>query len=257
MCRSRRSRKGRSGCSAPPRIQPLSRPHPHRPHRLGHGQAEPERSRFSRATARSSKPAASPRCWPSAGSSAYPDRGGDSGDIVSPSPADQGLGRRHLLRSVGRYAAAGAADRSADAVDDLPHQRFPARRHRRRQGAEPRHPRPPVREAEGNVALKIEEADDKDSLDDRRRPRRIAARHPDRDHAPRRLRARRLASARRAEARRGGQLLEPIEEVVIDVDEEHSGVVVQKMSERKADMLEMRPSGGGALRLVFHARPAA
>ena len=50
-----------------------------------------------------------------------------------------------------------------------------------------------------------------------------------------------------------GQLLEPIEEVVIDVDEEHSGVVVQKMAERKADMLEMRPSGGNRLRLVFHA----
>lgn len=50
-----------------------------------------------------------------------------------------------------------------------------------------------------------------------------------------------------------GNLLEPIEEVVIDVDEEHSGIVVQKMSERKADMIEMRPSGGGRLRLVFHA----
>ena len=32
-----------------------------------------------------------------------------------------------------------------------------------------------------------------------------------------------------------GELLEPIEEVVIDVDEEHSGIVVQKMSERKAE----------------------
>ena len=50
-----------------------------------------------------------------------------------------------------------------------------------------------------------------------------------------------------------GDLLEPIEEVVIDVDEEHSGVVVQKMSERKAEMIEMRPSGGDRLRLVFHA----
>jgi GTP-binding protein len=49
------------------------------------------------------------------------------------------------------------------------------------------------------------------------------------------------------------QLLEPVEEVVIDVDEEHSGVVVQKMAERKAEMIEMRPSGGGRLRLVFHA----
>ena len=50
-----------------------------------------------------------------------------------------------------------------------------------------------------------------------------------------------------------GDRMEPIEEVVIDVDEEHSGVVVQKMSERKADMMEMRPSGGNRLRLVFHA----
>ncbi|MBO0732864.1 MAG: translational GTPase TypA [Methylocapsa sp.] len=49
------------------------------------------------------------------------------------------------------------------------------------------------------------------------------------------------------------QLLEPVEEVVIDVDEEFSGAVVQKMAERKAEMVEMRPSGGGRLRLVFHA----
>ena len=51
----------------------------------------------------------------------------------------------------------------------------------------------------------------------------------------------------------GDEILEPIEEVVIDVDEEHSGVVVQKMNERKAEMIEMRPSGGNRLRLVFHA----
>src|SRR6202789_3656722 len=37
-----------------------------------------------------------------------------------------------------------------------------------------------------------------------------------------------------------GEILEPIEEVVIDVDEEHSGVVVQKMSERRGEMIEMR-----------------
>ncbi|WP_018997483.1 translational GTPase TypA [Hirschia maritima] len=50
-----------------------------------------------------------------------------------------------------------------------------------------------------------------------------------------------------------GNRQEPIEEVVIDVDDEHSGIVVQKMQERKADMIEMRPSGGGRTRLVFHA----
>ncbi|QXX75668.1 translational GTPase TypA [Methylovirgula sp. HY1] len=50
-----------------------------------------------------------------------------------------------------------------------------------------------------------------------------------------------------------GALLEPVEEVVIDVDEEFSGVVVQKMATRKADMVEMRPSGGNRQRLVFYA----
>ena len=50
-----------------------------------------------------------------------------------------------------------------------------------------------------------------------------------------------------------GQLLEPIEEVIIDVDREHAGVVVQKLSERRAELRDMRPSGGGRTRLVFHA----
>src|SRR5215468_8625017 len=50
-----------------------------------------------------------------------------------------------------------------------------------------------------------------------------------------------------------GRKLEPIEEVIIDVDDEFSGIVVQKLSERRADLIEMRPSGGGRQRLVFHA----
>jgi GTP-binding protein len=49
-----------------------------------------------------------------------------------------------------------------------------------------------------------------------------------------------------------GQKLEPIEEVIIDVDEQHSGVVVKGLSERRGEMMEMRPSGGGRARLVFH-----
>jgi GTP-binding protein len=49
------------------------------------------------------------------------------------------------------------------------------------------------------------------------------------------------------------QKLEPIEEVIIDVDEEHSGVVVQKLSERRGELMDMRPSGGGRQRLVFYA----
>jgi len=45
---------------------------------------------------------------------------------------------------------------------------------------------------------------------------------------------------------------EPFEEVLIDVDETHSGVVVEKMSLRRGQMQDMRPSGGGKLRLTFH-----
>jgi GTP-binding protein len=48
-----------------------------------------------------------------------------------------------------------------------------------------------------------------------------------------------------------GRRLEPIEEIVVDVDEEFAGIVVDKMSRRKAEMQEMRPSGGGKLRLSF------
>ncbi len=50
-----------------------------------------------------------------------------------------------------------------------------------------------------------------------------------------------------------GQRLEPIEEVIIDVDEAYSGPVVQKLAERKADLIEMRASGADRTRLVFHA----
>ena len=50
-----------------------------------------------------------------------------------------------------------------------------------------------------------------------------------------------------------GQKLEPVEEVIIDVDEDYSGPVVQKLSERRAELKDMRPSGAGRQRLVFHA----
>ena len=50
-----------------------------------------------------------------------------------------------------------------------------------------------------------------------------------------------------------GEKLEPVEEVIVDVDEEYTGVVVQKLSERRAEMRDMRPSGVGRQRIVFHA----
>ena len=50
-----------------------------------------------------------------------------------------------------------------------------------------------------------------------------------------------------------GEKLEPIEEVIVDVDEAYTGIVVQKLSERRAEMRDMRPSGTGRQRIVFHA----
>ena len=49
-----------------------------------------------------------------------------------------------------------------------------------------------------------------------------------------------------------GEREEPFEEALIDVDETYSGVVVEKMSLRKGMMQDMRPSGGGKVRLTFH-----
>jgi GTP-binding protein len=52
---------------------------------------------------------------------------------------------------------------------------------------------------------------------------------------------------------RTGQRLEPIEEVVVDVDDAYAGVVVEQISQRRGELQDMRPSGAGKTRLVFHA----
>jgi GTP-binding protein len=50
-----------------------------------------------------------------------------------------------------------------------------------------------------------------------------------------------------------GERLEPIEEVVIDVDDEYTGVVIEKLSARKAELKDMRPSGAGKTRVTLEA----
>ncbi len=50
-----------------------------------------------------------------------------------------------------------------------------------------------------------------------------------------------------------GKRTEPFETVVIDVDDEHSGTVVEKMQRRKAELTDMRPSGAGKTRITFSA----
>jgi GTP-binding protein len=50
-----------------------------------------------------------------------------------------------------------------------------------------------------------------------------------------------------------GARLEPIEEVVVDVDEDYSGIVIEKLSARKAELKDMGPSGTGKTRVTFQA----
>ena len=107
------------------------------------------------------------------------------------------------------------------------------------------------REAEGNVAIRITESQDKDAFE-------VAGRGE--------LQLGVLIETMRRE---GFELSisrprvlfrdgpngreEPYETVVVDVDDEFSGTVVEKMAQRKAEMTDMRPSGGGKTRLTFSA----
>jgi GTP-binding protein len=109
-----------------------------------------------------------------------------------------------------------------------------------------------LREGEGNVALRITESDDKDSMEVAGRGELqlgILIETMRREGFELSVSRPKVLMQRDAT----GALLEPIEEVVIDLDAEHAGIVVQKLSERKAELVEMRPSGGGRQRLVFYA----
>ncbi len=109
-----------------------------------------------------------------------------------------------------------------------------------------------LREAEGNVALRVSELSEKDSMEVAGRGELqlgILIETMRREGFELSVSRPKVLFRRDAE----GNLLEPIEEVVIDVDQEHSGIVVQKLAERRGEMTEMRPSGGGRVRLVFLA----
>ena len=107
------------------------------------------------------------------------------------------------------------------------------------------------REAEGNIAIKIGETADKDAFE-------VAGRGE--------LQLGVLIETMRREGYElsisrprvliqeiDGVMSEPFEEVQVDVDEEFAGAVVEKMSLRKAEMTDMRSSGGGKTRIIFHA----
>ncbi len=108
------------------------------------------------------------------------------------------------------------------------------------------------REAESNVAIKVTESADKDSFE-------VAGRGE--------LQLGVLIETMRREGfelgisrprvlfrdNPAGGREEPYETVVIDVDEDYSGTVVEKMAIRKAELTDMRPSGGGKQRISFSA----
>jgi GTP-binding protein len=108
------------------------------------------------------------------------------------------------------------------------------------------------REAQGNVALRVGEGGDHDSFEVAGRGElqlAILIETMRREGFEMTIGKPRVVYRRDA----AGAVLEPIEEVIIDVDDEHTGIVVQKLSERRADLIELRPSGGGRSRLVFQA----
>jgi GTP-binding protein len=109
-----------------------------------------------------------------------------------------------------------------------------------------------MRESEGNVAFRITETGDKDAFE-------VAGRGE--------LQLGVLIETMRREGfelsisrprvlyrndPETGERQEPIEEVVIDVDEDFSGVVIDKLGQRRGELVEMKPSGGAKTRLVLH-----
>jgi GTP-binding protein len=110
-----------------------------------------------------------------------------------------------------------------------------------------------LREAEANVAVKISETDEKDAFE-------VAGRGE--------LQLGVLIESMRREGfevsisrprvvyqtdPETGKRLEPIEEVTVDVDEEYSGIVIEKLSARKAELQDMGPSGTGKTRITLMA----
>jgi GTP-binding protein len=107
------------------------------------------------------------------------------------------------------------------------------------------------KEAERNIAIRVRESDDTDAFDVAGRGElQLGILIETMRREGFELTVSRPRVVYRSDPATGAKL-EPIEEVIVDVDEQHSGVVVQKLSERKGELIEMRPSGGGRQRLVF------
>ena len=110
-----------------------------------------------------------------------------------------------------------------------------------------------LREAESNVAIRVTESAEKDAFDVAGRGELqlgVLIENMRREGFEVSISRPRVLYREDEET---GKKLEPIEEVVIDVDDEYSGVVIEKLSARKAELKDMRPSGAGKTRITLEA----
>jgi len=107
------------------------------------------------------------------------------------------------------------------------------------------------KEAEGNVAIRVRDSEESDAFEVAGRGELqlgVLIETMRREGFELTIGRPRVLTRENAES---GEREEPFEEVLIDVDEAYAGVVVEKMSLRKGQMQDMRPSGGGKTRLTF------
>jgi GTP-binding protein len=107
------------------------------------------------------------------------------------------------------------------------------------------------REAEGNVAIKVTDSNETEAFEVAGRGELqlgVLIEQMRREGFELTIGRPRVLTRRNPET---GEREEPMEEVLVDVDEPYSGVVVEKLSRRKGEMRDMRPSGGGKVRLTF------
>ena len=108
------------------------------------------------------------------------------------------------------------------------------------------------REAEGNVAIKVSMSNETDAFEVAGRGELqlgVLIEQMRREGFELTIGRPRVLTRRNPET---GDREEPMEEVLVDVDEPYAGVVVEKLSRRKGEMQNMRPSGGGKVRLTFN-----
>ena len=108
------------------------------------------------------------------------------------------------------------------------------------------------REAEGNVAIKVTDSNETEAFEVAGRGELqlgVLIEQMRREGFELAIGRPRVLTRRNPET---GEREEPMEEVLVDVDEPFSGVVVEKLSRRKGELQDMRPSGGGKVRLTFN-----